>query len=253
MIAHVAEVWRHPIKSHGRERLTHVLLTEGKAIPWDRRWAVAHERSCFDHERPSWQPCSEFKRVAHSPSLQAITVHCDMPFQRLTLSHPKLRDLTINPDDENDALDFIQWVMPISHGGRLLPARLVRAPGKSMTDTSYPSISLINMNSHREVAAHLGQKLSPNRWRGNLILENVDAFAERDWIGKRIRVGLAELEIRESITRCAATQASTRTGERDADTLGALKAILGTPEMGVYAVVTKTGDLRAGDAIEVLE
>lgn len=252
MIAHVAQIWRHPIKSHGRESLTHVLLTEGKAIPWDRRWAVAHERSCFDHERPSWQPCSEFKRVAHSPSLQAITLHSDMPFQRLTLSHPKLPDLTIDPDNENDALDFIQWVMPISHGGRLLPARLVRAPGKAMTDTSYPSISLINMNSHREVAAHLGQQLSPNRWRGNLILENVDAFAERAWIGKRIRVGLAELEIRESITRCAATQASTRTGERDADTLGALNEILGAAEMGVYAVVVKTGDLRAGDAVEVL-
>jgi len=252
MTAHLAEIWRHPIKSHGRESLMHVLLTEGKAMPWDRRWAVAHERSCFDHERPSWQPCSEFKRVASSPSLQAITVRCDMPFHRITLSHPKLQDLTIDPDNEDDALTFIQWVMPVSHGGRLLPARLVRAPGTAMTDTGYPSVSLINMNSHREVSVRLGQQLSPQRWRGNLILENVDAFAEREWVGKRIRVGLAELEIRESISRCAATQASTRTGERDADTLGALKEILGAAEMGVYAVVTKTGDVRAGDRIEVL-
>lgn len=253
MTPHVAEIWRHPIKSHGRELLMHVLLSEGKAMPWDRRWAVAHERSCFDHERPSWQPCSEFKRVAQSPSLQAITVRCDMPYQKLTLSHPKLPDLTIDPDNHDDALDFIQWVMPISHGGRLLPARLVRAPGKAMTDTGYPSVSLINLNSHREVSVRLGQKLSPQRWRGNLLLENLPAFAERDWVGKRVRVGLAELEIRETISRCAATQASTRTGERDADTLGALREILGEAEMGVYAVVTKTGDVRAGDLVEVLE
>lgn len=252
MTAHVAEIWRHPIKSHGRESLTHVLLTEGKPLPWDRRWAVAHERSCFDHQSPSWQPPNEFKRVAHSPSLQAITVRCDMPAQRITLSHPNRPDLTIDPDNENEALDFIQWVMPISHGGRLLPARLVRVPGRAMTDTSFPSVSLINMNSHREVSARLGQKLSPQRWRGNLVLENLPAFAEREWIGKRLRVGMAELEIREYIGRCAATRASTRTGERDADTLGALKDILGVAEMGVYAVVVKTGDLRTGDLAEVL-
>lgn len=253
MTPHLAEIWRHPIKSHGRESLSHVLLSEGKALPWDRRWAVAHERSCFDHERPSWQPCNEFKRVAHSPSLQAITCRTDLPTQTITLSHPKRPDLTIHPDDPGEALDFIQWVMPISHGGRLLPARLVRAPGVAMTDTGYASIALINMNSHREVAVRLGQQLSPNRWRGNLILENLPAFVERDWIGKRLRVGMAELEIRENITRCAATTASTRTGERDADTLGALKEILGEAQMGVYAVVVKTGDIRTGDSVEVLE
>lgn len=253
MTGHVAEIWRHPIKSHGRESLMHVLLTEGKAMPWDRRWAVAHERSCFDHERPSWQPCSEFKRVAQSPSLQAITCRTDLPSQTVTLSHPKLQDLTINPDDPAQALDFIQWVMPVSHGGRLLPARLVRAPGRAMTDTDFPSISIINMNSHRAVAAHLGQPLSVTRWRGNLVIENIDAFAERHWIGKRLRLGLAEIEIREEITRCNATRVSTRSGEVDADTLGALKALIDAPRMGVYGVVTKTGDVRAGDLIEVIE
>ena len=252
MTGHVAEIWRHPIKSHGRESLMHVLLTEGKAMPWDRRWAVAHERSCFDHERPSWQPCNEFKRVAHSPGLQAIAARCDLRKQTVTLSHPKLRDLTFNPDDPGQALDFIQWVMPISHGGRLLPARLVRVPGQAMTDTSFPSISLINMNSHREVATHLGQKLSPNRWRGNLIVENIDAFAESDWVGRRVQIGAAVLEIRSAITRCSATQASTRTGERDADTLRALRALVGEAEMGVYGVVIKTGDVRTGDSVEVL-
>lgn len=252
MTAHVAEIWRYPIKSHGREGLENILLTEGRALPWDRRWAVAHERSCFDHERPSWQPCNEFKRVAHSPGLSAISARCDLRKQTITLSHPKLRDLTINPDDPDQALDFIQWVMPISHGRRLLPARLVRAPGRAMTDTDWPSVSIINMNSHREVAAHLGQKLSVTRWRGNIVIENLEAFAERDWVGKRLRMGLAELEVREQIGRCLATAASTRTGERDADTLGALKAILGKGQMGIYAVVTRTGDLRTGDAVEVI-
>ena len=38
-----AALWRHPIKGHGREALETVDLTEGRTMPWDRRWAVAHE------------------------------------------------------------------------------------------------------------------------------------------------------------------------------------------------------------------
>ena len=43
MSAYLAEIWRHPIKSCGRETLTRVLLTENRTLPWDRRWAIAHE------------------------------------------------------------------------------------------------------------------------------------------------------------------------------------------------------------------
>ena len=42
MSAYLAEIWRHPIKSCGRETLTRVLLTENRTLPWDRRWAIAH-------------------------------------------------------------------------------------------------------------------------------------------------------------------------------------------------------------------
>lgn len=45
MTARVGAIWRHPIKAHGREALGRVILTEGETIPWDRRWAVAHEQA----------------------------------------------------------------------------------------------------------------------------------------------------------------------------------------------------------------
>lgn len=252
MTAHVAEIWRHPVKSHGREPLARVLLSEGRTLPWDRRWAVAHEMSEFDEANPEWVPCTNFSRVSKGPKLQAITARCDLPMGKVTLSHPMLKDLTINPDDEGDAHSLIQWVMRISPANRALPSRVVRVPRRGMTDTDYPSISLINLASHRAVAERLGQDISHLRWRANIVMDGLEPWVERDWIGRKIRLGLAELELRENIVRCAATTASTRTGERDADTLGALSAGWGHQEFGVYAVVTKTGDIRQGDEIEVL-
>ncbi|MDG2340754.1 MAG: MOSC N-terminal beta barrel domain-containing protein [Paracoccaceae bacterium] len=166
----VTEIWRHPIKSHGHERIDQVDLSEGKNFPWDRRWAVAHERSCFDVDRPRWQPCSEFSRGSKSPRLQAITCVSDPSGRSLTLSHPDCVDITIDPENELDAGKFIQWIMPVSNGSRALPARLVRAE-TAMTDTDYASVSLINLATHRDVEAKMGQKLNPLRWRGNFLID----------------------------------------------------------------------------------
>ena len=251
MDARVSHIWRHPIKSHGREELAEVTLTEGKCLPWDRRWAVAHERSCFDVARPRWQPCQEFSIGAKSPRLQAIRSMVDPQLGRITLSHPDCVDITIDADNEDDANRFIQWVMPISNGARMLPARLVRGT-QAMTDTDFASVSLINLASHRAVEAELGQEISPKRWRGNILIDGWEPWAEMDMIGQRVRIGEAELEIREQITRCMATTANTETGERDADTLGALKNGFGHQEMGVYAVVTASGDLHQGAKVELV-
>ena len=250
-MARIAEIWRYPIKSHGRERVDHVELKAGKAMPWDRVWAVAHERSCFDVDRPSWNPCGDFSRCASSPRLQAITAFTDPSRHSLTLSHPDLRDLTINPENYDHACEFIQWVMPISNGSRLLPARLVRAPDEAMTDTSYQSISLINLASHRAVEAQLGQELSTMRWRGNLLLEGMEPWEEMNWVGKSLRIGEIELEIVEPIKRCRATEANPETGMRDADTLGALRHGFGHQHCGVYATVKQGGSLSEGAAIEL--
>jgi len=245
----LAQIWRHPIKAHGREEITHVKLSEGRSLPWDRRWAVAHEMAKLDFDRPGWAPCANFSRGSKAPALQAITARCDMSFQTVTLSHPKLKDLTISPDADGAGGELVQWIMPLVPKDRALPSRIARAPGRGMTDTDYPSISLINLSSHRAVEGQLGRRISPLRWRANLIVDGLGPWEELEWVGKRIRVGAADLEVVEPITRCLATAASTRSGQRDTDTLGALNEGWGHQLMGVYARVATTGDIRQGDPV----
>lgn len=249
----LSEIWRHPIKSCGRESLTRVLLSENRTLPWDRRWAIAHEASTYDHENPAWVGCANFARAAKAPAMQAITARCNLAYGTVTLSHPTLQDLTIDPDDPADGAALIQWIMPISPANRALPAQVVRNGLRGMTDTDFPSISLVNLASHAEVEAQLARAISPLRWRANLVLDGLEPWQERSWVGKRLRIGLAELDVRENITRCLATSTSVATGERDTDTLGALESGWGHKQFGVYAVVTKTGDINQGDPIEVIE
>lgn len=245
-MATVAALWRHPIKGHGRETLDRVTLTEGQTMPFDRRWAVAHEMARADGSE--WAPCAEFSRGAKVPALMAINATTDEAAGTVTLTHPERPDLTFDPDTEDRA--FLDWVRPLMPENRAQSTRIVRVEGRGMTDTDFPSISLINLASNEALAEKMGQDLSPLRWRGNIHLTGLPAWAEFDWVGKTIRIGTAELEVREPIVRCLATTANPATGERDADTLGALDSFCGHQDFGIYAVVTKTGDITTGDTVE---
>ena len=121
-----------------------------------------------------------------------------------------------------------------------------------MTDTDYPSVSLINLASNRALSQQMGTDLSALRWRANFWIEGWDAFAERTLVGRKLRLGEAVLEVTEPKVRCLATTANPVTGVRDADTLAALQSRFGDQDFGLYAKVIEGGTVRTGDRIEVL-
>jgi len=244
----VAHIWRHPIKSHGTETLDSVELEAGRTMPWDRRWAVAHDASKADSAE--WAPCVNFTIGSKAPKLMAIKARSNEETGLITLNHPDLPPFTFNPDTDSEA--FLDWVKPLVPSNRAQSARVVRVPGRGMTDTDFPSISIANLASHAQVAEHLDQEISPLRWRANIWLEGLKPWEEFEWLGQRFRVGTAEFEIKERIKRCLATTANPETGERDADTLGALNAGWDHQDFGVYAEVVTPGRIALGDNAELL-
>lgn len=248
MTGTVAALWRHPIKGHGREALETVELTRGQTMPWDRRWAVAHELASADGS--DWAPSAEFSRGSKVAALMAINARCDDATGKVTLSHPDRPDLTFDPDSEARA--FLDWVRPLMPENRAQSARIVRVQDRGMTDTDYPSVSLLNLASNEVMTETMGQEISPLRWRCNIHMAGLEPWVEFDWIGKTVRIGSTELYIREPILRCLATTANPSTGLRDADTLGTLNTRFGHQDFGVYAEVTQGGTIAIDDAVTVV-
>lgn len=247
MTGSVTSIWRHPIKSHGREKLRHVTLSAGQTMPWDRVWAVAHEASKADGS--SWVRCANFSRVSKAPALMAITATLDEANETLTLSHPNQPDLQFAPDREVAA--FLDWVAPLMPKDRAASARIIRVPGRGMTDSDFPSVTLCNLASHREVEQHIGHPLSIDRWRGNVWFDGMPAWEEFDWMDRHVQIGSAVFHVREHTDRCLATTANPDTGMRDADTLGALKH-WGHADFSVRAEVIQGGEIAIGDSVKVL-
>ncbi|RUS58607.1 MOSC domain-containing protein [Pseudorhodobacter sp. E13] len=241
MTVRLSRICRHPIKAHGREDLASVLLSAGACLPGDRRWAVAHEAAKLV---AGWNPCNNFHRGAKAPQLMAI--EATLAGDRVTLRHPNRPDLTFAPDDPADLPAFLDWVAPISPTDRAQPQRIVSA-GRGMTDSDFPSVSILSLASLDALSERMGTPLSADRFRGNLWLSGVDAFAEFDWIGRDLQIGTAVLRIKERITRCRATMANPETGQVDADTLGNLQAAYGHQDFGVFAEVIQGGKIALQD------
>jgi hypothetical protein len=242
----LANICRHPIKAHGREELASVLLSAGACLPDDRRWAVAHDAAKLVD---GWNACSNFHRGAKAPALMAIT--SELCGDVVVLRHPDRPEHRFKPDDPADLAGFLTWLAPLSPPDRAQPARIVSAD-RGMTDSAFPSVSILSRASLRALSQHMGQDLSPHRFRGNFWIEGTAPFEEFDWVGRELQIGSAVLKVEERITRCNATKANPDTGRIDADTLAALDTHYGHRDFGVYATVTKGGIANLNDKVTLL-
>lgn len=251
MTATLAHIRRHPIKSIGGEGLDQVTLAAARRLPGDREWAVlteAGERNAqasqSGDEPDRWLPKSCFVRGVQSPQVQAISG--GWSDGRLVLRQPTQPDLTVNPATEGARL--IDWLRPLWPTGAPAPTRLVRGAG-IWTDQKWPWISILSLSSLAHLEQKTGRRLGLHRWRGNLWIDGLAPWAERDLIGRVIRIGAVELRVTDQIGRCEATSVDTETGARDIDMLAQLQALYGHTDFGIFAEVVTGGAIALGDEV----
>ncbi len=244
MTGTLAQIWRFPIKSHGREQIDQAELSVAGTLPWDRHWAVAHEQS--DADGSEWVSCHHFSRGSKASMLGAITAELDETTATVTLDHPDRDPLTFQPDTEPEKL--MAWAKGMIPENRAQSARIVRLDSRGFTDSDFPSITLCNFTSHAAVEQRIGHPLSIHRWRGNLWIENLGPWEEFEWIDKEIQIGEAVLIPRERTDRCLATHNNPQTGERDADVLAALRH-WDHQDFSVRAEVVQAGTIKIGDSV----
>lgn len=249
MTARLAHLCRHPIKSAGYEEIESATLTEGRAFPFDREWAVAHEAARFGQQPDGWAPKMNFLRGWASSQLMAIACSSDPANRRVTLRHPAAGTLTVAPDEPEEAAALVDWLRPLWPENRPAPSRVVRVEGQPMTDVPDPWVAVLSLASNRDLGQRMGMDLSIHRWRGNLWIDGLAPWSEFDLIGREMTVGPVRLRVEERITRCRATCADPETGRTDGDTLAALDSAFGHQDFGVYARVVSGGTLRLGDEV----
>ncbi|MCW8916444.1 MAG: MOSC domain-containing protein [Magnetovibrio sp.] len=247
---HIDQILRYPVKSLSVETLNHCTLSPGQGLPFDRKWALARPGSEASTSN-NWHPKSNFLVLANEKNMAMVKSHFDEITNRLTFEAPG--DLhgegKMDTDEGRNAIaGGIAKHLGLDDTGTPI---LKEAQDIGYFDTTDGPVSLLNMESVRAVEKLLSKKLDPLRFRMNLIMEGVEAWAETSWIGKQIKIGDAVLETTKETGRCITTHINPTTGEIDIKVMHALKDHFGHTNMGVYAKVIKGGTISAGDAITI--
>uniref|UniRef100_UPI00143A87BB MOSC domain-containing protein n=1 Tax=Paenibacillus sp. HB172176 TaxID=2493690 RepID=UPI00143A87BB len=111
------------------------------------------------------------------------------------------------------------------------------------------SVLIITDSSLRKLERIWGENLDQQRFRANLMVSiDEDAFNESRWIGKRVLIGGAELQVEALCERCSIITIDPVTLERDISLLKKVNEQVNL-NFGVYASVKKTGQIQVGQKV----
>lgn len=240
---------RFPVKGLGPDWLTEVDLEAGHTLPDDRAFAIEHGQSPFDPAHPAHVKKKHFLMLAGQAGLARLSCRYCTLDRRFTVSLDG-RETSVILDDaatHPPLFDLLNDLLGEDIRGGL---RIVHAPGQAMTDIPEPHISLINAASVRDLSETAGKPLDPVRFRGNVLIDGLEPWAEFGWTGQDIRIGEVRLRVERRIGRCAATSVNLATGTRDIDVPKILFEHYGHTDCGLYLDVKSSGRIALGDPVE---
>jgi uncharacterized protein len=248
----VVSLYRYPVKGLSPQPLDSVALTPGEAIPFDRAYAIENGPSRFDPEAPKFLPKVSFLMLMRHERLAALRTEFDDATETLTI----FRDGRQVARGQLSTLlgrqlidQFFAGYMKSELKG---PARIISAPGHSFSDGGAKCLHFVNLATVREVERITGASLDPLRFRANVYFDGVEAWEERHWVGREIRVGGAVFEVFAETVRCDGTNVNPATAKRDTSIPPELVRTFGNANLGFYAKVKTGGNVARGDALELV-
>jgi len=211
----VSEIWRYPVKSLGGESLREADLT-ALGIARDR---VVH---------------------AKRPAGRVFTAR----------THPGMLGLQGGLDaDGTPTIDGRRWDTPAAldavRAVTERDAELVYYDGDGPQRFDVLPISLATDGGVAAVG------VDRRRFRANVYLEGVEGLAEREWVGREVRLGEAVVGVRQVRGRCVMTTFDPESLEQDISVLQKIYWELGG-RTALDCYVLAAGRIRVGDQAEVL-
>lgn len=279
----VSQLWRYPVKSMGGERLASVALT-WRGIPGDRGWAVHDEsRSGITGAKrlPLLRSCRA--RYASEPAAGGASPPAEITFpdratvpsdsadaaRRLTglLGRPvtlrRLGPVGTESDPrvavQGEPPDTFRQLMgllpdePLPDLSELSPERLGELRHDNFFD-AFP-IHLLSRTTLRTLARLAPETIwDERRFRANLLVEldEREGYPELAWIGRRVRVGTAVIEVVMGCPRCVMVTQPVDEVPQDHRVMRTL--VRETKHTaGIYARVVEQGEACVGDEIALLD
>ncbi len=280
MEGYVSGIYEYLIKSCGGIAVGRTYLDRGGFLN-DRKFVVMDTDNVFLSQR-------DFPRMAMiRPHLEVLPQVPLYEVGKLVMNAPRMPELRIlfSPKDQIAVQEGRVWddsCMVVDQGEKAstwfsefleTPCKLVRIADdgrvhhSSTTGESFPvygqdgyPILIIGQASLDDLNSRMVAPIPMNRFRPNIVVSGVPAYAEDSW--KRIRIGRVEIRMVKLCQRCPIPTTNQETGEQpenpwDTDPLCTLLTYRQVSGGGVIFGVNAINDngdwVNLGDTVEILE
>ena len=113
------------------------------------------------------------------------------------------------------------------------------------------SVSLINIQSINDFREKIDRKVESSIFRGNICIDGIEPWKEREWIGKIIKINNVSFKVEKNIPRCVAINLKPQTDDNSFNLLQSLKKTYNHFEMGIYLTALDDGEINIGDTINI--
>ena len=113
------------------------------------------------------------------------------------------------------------------------------------------SVSLLNINSINDFQKKIGKEIEIPRFRGNICMDGIKAWEEREWIGKIIKINNVSFKVEKNIPRCVAINLKPKTDDNSLNLLQSLKKTYNHFDMGIYLTALDDGSISLGNSIDL--
>ena len=174
---------------------------------------------------------------------------------KLTLTVKNEEVLTINIDKFNEYELVTNKILELENTLEK-PVLLMQNRDHPFFDTSISnktvlthSISLLNIKSIEDFQKKINNTIEQQRFRGNILIDGIEAWEERNWIGKIIKINNVSFKVEKNIPRCVAINLKPNTDDNSLNLLQSLKKTYNHFDMGVYLTAIDDGQINIGDSI----
>jgi len=250
-----------PVKSISFQSIKSCEIRKNIGIVGDRIFAFSkgldlNQAQLFEKKleerRGKWNKILTLK---NSPSLNKYNFLFDN--DKLTLTQNNNEILTINIDETGEYELLSNKILELESSLQK-PIYLMKNKDIPFFDTSISnktilnhSISLINTKSVEDFQNKTNQEIETQRFRGNIFVDGVNAWEERNWIGKIIKINDISFKVEKNIPRCVAINLKPNTDDNSLNLLQSLKKTYNHFNMGVYLTALDDGPINIGDNISL--
>ncbi len=244
-----------PVKSLSFQTIKSCNIKQDRGIVNDRIFAFSRgtdiEKAKIIEKKPNERKLNNFLSLKNSPALNKYNFIYSNDKLSLTIKHKELISISAELEEERTLL--CNKLLEIEKS-LLKPINLLKNDEFPFFDTTHSknifnSISLINLNSIKDFEKKINTKIEFQRFRANFYIDGVDAWEERNWLNKVIKINNVSFKVEENIPRCVAINIKPETDDKSLNLLRSLKKNYNHFDMGVYLTALGDGKISVGDDI----